>query len=98
MTTAAAQDYIPLWRRRGVLPGYRLALGFTVLYLGLLVLLPLGALLLKASELSWGAFVQAVTGPRALAVPSRLSGVRPAPPASPPRRAPAAGPTRAATR
>jgi sulfate/thiosulfate transport system permease protein len=67
MQTAAVQDYIPLWRRRGVLPGYRLALGFTVLYLGLLVLLPLGALVLKASELSWGAFVQAVTGPRALA-------------------------------
>ena len=53
--------------RRGALPGFGLALGFTISYLTLLVLVPLGALILKTSELSWPAFVQAVTGPRALA-------------------------------
>ncbi|NMO15274.1 sulfate ABC transporter permease subunit CysT [Pyxidicoccus fallax] len=63
----AALRSVPLVRRGGVLPGYGLALGFTVLYLGLLVLLPLGALVLKASTLSWEGFVAAVTGPRALA-------------------------------
>nr|WP_223756702.1 sulfate ABC transporter permease subunit CysT [Myxococcus sp. RHSTA-1-4] len=63
----AALRSVPLRRRGGVLPGYGLALGFTVLYLGLLVLLPLGALVLKASTLSWEGFVAAVTGPRALA-------------------------------
>jgi sulfate/thiosulfate transport system permease protein len=52
---------------RGVLPGFRLTLGVTVLYLGLLVLLPLAALALRASSLSWSQFVGAVTGPRALA-------------------------------
>jgi sulfate transport system permease protein len=54
-------------RHRGVLPGFRLTLGVTVLYLGLLVLLPLAALALRASSLSWSEFVSAVTGPRALA-------------------------------
>jgi sulfate transport system permease protein len=58
---------LPFVRLRGVLPGYRLALGFTVLYLCLLVLLPLGALVLKTSSLSWEQFVAAVTGPRARA-------------------------------
>ncbi len=53
--------------KRGVLPGFGLTLGFTLAYLGLLVLLPLGALILKTTELSWVQFVQAVTGPRALA-------------------------------
>ncbi len=54
-------------RRRGVLPGYRLALGFVLLYLCLIVLLPLSALVLRTTALSWTEFVSAVTGPRALA-------------------------------
>jgi sulfate transport system permease protein len=54
-------------RRHGVLPGFRLSLGFTVLYLSLVVLLPLGALVLRSTQLSWGQFAAAVTGPRALA-------------------------------
>ena len=58
---------LPFARRRGVLPGYRLALGFTLLYLSLLVLLPLTALVVKAASLDFDAFVAAVTGPRALA-------------------------------
>jgi sulfate transport system permease protein len=53
--------------RRGVLPGFGLTLGFTLTYLSLLVILPLGALVLKTTELHWGEFVHAVTGPRALA-------------------------------
>jgi sulfate transport system permease protein len=54
-------------RKAGVLPGFGLTLGITLTWLTLLVLVPLGALVLKASELSWPAFVHAVTGPRALA-------------------------------
>src|SRR5437879_4511509 len=48
------------------LPGFGLTLGFTLTYLTLLVLLPLGALVLKTSELTLGGFYHAVTGPRAL--------------------------------
>ncbi len=59
--------YIPLRRRAGVLPGYYLALGFTLFYLSALVLIPLGALLLKASELTLNGFWLAVSGPRAVA-------------------------------
>ena len=64
---SSASAWIPFARRRGVLPGYRLALGFVLLYLCLIVLLPLAALVLRTSQLTWAEFVAAVTGPRALA-------------------------------
>ncbi|MFL5322376.1 MAG: sulfate ABC transporter permease subunit CysT [Myxococcaceae bacterium] len=60
-------SHVPLRRRRGVLPGFFLTRAFTVTYLSLLVLLPLAALVIKASEMSLHDFVRAVTGPRALA-------------------------------
>jgi sulfate/thiosulfate transport system permease protein len=50
-----------------VLPGFGLSLGFTVVYVCLLILVPLSALVLKASTLTWDGFVAAVTGERALA-------------------------------
>ncbi len=50
-----------------VLPGFNLSLGFTLLYLGLIVLLPLSAVFLKTFTLSWGAFVSAVTSERVMA-------------------------------
>lgn len=49
-----------------VLPGLNLTLGLTLAYLGVLVLLPLSALVIKAAGLSWDAFVAAVTSPRVL--------------------------------
>lgn len=54
-------------RTRNVLPGFGLTLGFTVLYLSLIVLVPLGALLLKSATLSWAEFRDVVTNPRVLA-------------------------------
>ena len=54
-------------RRRGVLPGFGLTLGYTVFYVGLLVLLPLFAMVLKASTQGFDAFVHAVSDERALA-------------------------------
>ncbi len=54
-------------RRRTVLPGFGLALGFTVAYLSLLVLLPLGGLALNARGISGADFAAAVTSERALA-------------------------------
>jgi len=54
-------------RRPSVLPGFDLALGITLLALGLIVLLPLSAAFLKAATLTWPAFVDAVASPRVLA-------------------------------
>ena len=56
-----------LLRRHSVLPGFDLALGFTLLYLSLIVLLPLSAAFLKTFTLTWGAFWEAVAAPRVLA-------------------------------
>ena len=56
-----------LLRRHSVLPGFDLALGITLLYLGLIVLLPLSAAFLKTFTMSWGAFVEAVSSPRVVA-------------------------------
>lgn len=53
--------------RAGALPGLSLTLGVTVTYLGLIVLLPLAALLWRAAGLSVAEFLAAVGSPRALA-------------------------------
>jgi sulfate transport system permease protein len=50
-----------------VLPGFGLSLGFTLLYLTLIVLIPLSTVLLKTFELPWAGFWATVTAPRALA-------------------------------
>jgi sulfate transport system permease protein len=53
--------------RRRVLPGFRLSLGFSWFYLGLLVLLPLSGLFLRTFTLTWAQFWETVTSARALA-------------------------------
>jgi sulfate transport system permease protein len=53
--------------RRSVLPGFGLTLGFTLVYLGLLVLIPLAGLFLRSASMGVDAFVAAVASPRALA-------------------------------
>lgn len=53
--------------RRSALPGFGITLGFTLCYLGLLVVIPLAAAFLKASSLGWAQFWGIVTDPRALA-------------------------------
>jgi sulfate transport system permease protein len=57
----------PKRKTRNALPGFRLTLAFTLLYLGMIVLFPLSALFLKTAGMSWDQFVQAVASPRALA-------------------------------
>lgn len=54
-------------RRQAVLPGFGLSLGYTVLYLSLIVLLPLSALFLRAASISWPRFVETLADPRVLA-------------------------------
>ena len=56
-----------LLRRHSVLPGFDLAFGFTLLYLGFIVLIPLSAAFLKTFTMSWPAFWEAVTSPRVVA-------------------------------
>ena len=54
-------------RPNRVLPGFQLAFGFTLLYLGLIVLIPLSAVFLKTFTMTWDAFWAAVTSERVLA-------------------------------
>ena len=54
-------------RRRSILPGFGLSLGFTVFYLSLIVLIPLGALILKSTSLTWARFWETVTDDRVVA-------------------------------
>jgi sulfate/thiosulfate transport system permease protein len=63
MTDAA----ITRWRRPSVIPGFGLTLGFTMTYLCLIVLIPLAALVLRTTELSWTQFWTIATNDRVLA-------------------------------
>ncbi len=54
-------------KRFNPLPGFGLTMGYTVLYLGVIVLVPIGALVLKASALTWGQLWELATNGRALA-------------------------------
>jgi sulfate transport system permease protein len=52
---------------RTILPGFGLSLGFTLAYLGLIVLIPLSAAFLRAAGMSWHDFIAAVASPRVIA-------------------------------
>ncbi len=56
-----------LLKRHSVLPGFDLALGFTLFYIGFIVLIPLSAAFLKTFTMTWPAFWDAVSSPRVLA-------------------------------
>lgn len=53
--------------RRSVLPGFNLTMGFTILYLSLIVLIPLSTLLLKTMSMTWERFWQIMLSPRTVA-------------------------------
>jgi sulfate/thiosulfate transport system permease protein len=54
-------------RKNNVLPGFTPALGYTIFYLSVVVLIPLSALFFKTATLSWDQFLVAVSAPRVLA-------------------------------
>ena len=54
-------------RRYSVLPGFGLTLGFTGAYFGLIVVIPLAALVLKSASMDWPRFQAVVTDPRVVA-------------------------------
>jgi sulfate transport system permease protein len=55
------------FKEHSVLPGFNLALGFTLLYLSLIVLIPLSAVFIRTTALTWSEFWDVVTAPRVLA-------------------------------
>ncbi|MBG9737149.1 sulfate ABC transporter permease subunit CysT [Paenibacillus alvei] len=57
----------PRKRPYSVLPGFRFTLGYTLLYMSLIVLIPLSAIVLKSSELSWNKFWNTVLDERVIA-------------------------------
>lgn len=54
-------------KTRRIIPGFHLSLGFTMLYVSLLVLLPLSMIIIHTMSISWAEFVDIVTAPRAVA-------------------------------
>lgn len=54
-------------KQPSVLPGFSLALGFTLFYFSLIVLIPLSGLFVKTSALTWDQFWNVITDPRAVA-------------------------------
>ncbi|MCC7293453.1 MAG: sulfate ABC transporter permease subunit CysT [Phycisphaerales bacterium] len=53
-------------KKNNVLPGFGLTCGYTLTYLGLVVLIPLATLFLRTASLTWEQFWTTVTGDRAL--------------------------------
>ncbi|MFY7941733.1 MAG: sulfate ABC transporter permease subunit CysT [Burkholderiaceae bacterium] len=56
-----------LLRRHSVLPGFDLALGFALLYVSFIVLIPLSAAFLKTFTMDWSTFWDTVNSPRVMA-------------------------------
>ena len=56
-----------MFKRHSVLPGFPIAMGCTVAYLSLIVLIPLSATFLKTATLGWDGFWQTILTPRVMA-------------------------------
>jgi sulfate/thiosulfate transport system permease protein len=68
MSTVALERAAPKgWRRRSVIPGFGLTMGFALTYMSLLVLIPFVAMFAKALELSWAELWTLVSDERAVA-------------------------------
>ena len=63
------------WKQPSVIPGFGLTLGYTLLYLSLVVLLPLSALFVRSAALSWEEFWDIITQPRVVASLARAVAV-----------------------
>ena len=59
-------SFLSTWRKPSVIPGLGLTLGFSVLALSLVVLIPLAALILRAASIGPTAFLDIATDPRTL--------------------------------
>ena len=64
MAVSAPQSISPAKRWRDPLPGFGLTLGWSLAWLGLIVLLPLSALLMRAADLGWDGWAQILSSTR----------------------------------
>lgn len=68
MTSAAPDGARSIkWRRRSVLPGFGLSLGYTAAYLSLIVLIPLAGLAIRTASMGWNEFWALAMDPRIVA-------------------------------
>jgi sulfate transport system permease protein len=54
-------------KQPSVIPGFGITLGFTLLYLLIIVLIPLSGLFIKTATLHWQTFIDTITAPRVMA-------------------------------
>ena len=54
-------------KKSSIIPGFGLSMGFVILYLSLIVLIPLSGIILKSADMNWQMFWQTVTSRRVLA-------------------------------
>ncbi|NOV01899.1 sulfate ABC transporter permease subunit CysT [Paenibacillus planticolens] len=55
------------WKNKNILPGFGVTMGFTLLYLSLIVLIPLSSLILKTATMPWDRFWEIITDPQVVA-------------------------------
>jgi sulfate transport system permease protein len=67
IATRIAASELKLHKAARILPGFGLTLGYTMVYLSVLVLIPLSAVLSRSLGLGWSHFWEAVTAPRVVA-------------------------------
>jgi sulfate transport system permease protein len=65
--TALTARSLKTWRRPSIIPGFGLTLGFALTYLSLIVLIPISALILRTTTMSWEKFYLVLTNERVLA-------------------------------
>jgi sulfate transport system permease protein len=54
-------------KKKSILPGFGISLGYTIFYLSIIVLIPIAGLFIKTSALSFGEFWDVITEPRVIA-------------------------------
>ena len=67
MAASAAAIDTSIRKPRRILPGFGLTLGYTMLYLSLIVLIPLSAAFIRSASMGWEQFWAVATAPRVLA-------------------------------
>ena len=55
------------FKQHSIIPGFGLTMGFTLIYLSMVVLIPISLLFFKATALGWEHFWHAITAPRVVA-------------------------------
>lgn len=54
-------------KRRNIIPGFGLSLGYTMLYVSILVLLPLSMVFINTTTMTWSQFIETITDERVVA-------------------------------